>query len=188
MISNIKNACISVCQEALRVKDSTFPYTLSKKDRAILNHVVQRIRAIRHLLNNRGYIRASIALFKFEEKVHELAWVLNISDTKVKAYDLEKYILDDTIYNDLRAAIDNDYRFGETTMRSEIDEAILSLFKNHTKLQATPGSIDHIKNAVIPFDPALEIETYSDDKIYREICVLFYIVPECLDYIENNID
>ena len=182
-MADIKSVCLKICNDVLRVKDSSIPYTLSKKDRAILNHVVQRIRAIRHLLNNRGYIRASIALFKFEEKVHELAWVLNISDTKVKAYDLEKYI-----YNDLRAAIDNDYRFGETTMRSEVDEAILSLFKNHTKLQATPGSIDHIKNAVIPFDPALEIETYSDDKIYRDICALFYIVPECLDYIENNID
>lgn len=188
MIDNIKTSCISICQEALRVKDSIFPYTLSKKDRAVLNHVVQRIRAIRHLLNSRGYIRASIALFKFEEKVHDLAWVLNINDTKIKAYDLEKYVLDDDIYKDLRAAIDNDYRFGETTMRSEIDEAILNLFKNHAELQATPGSINHIKNTIIPFDPALEIETYSDDKVYREIYTLYYIVPECLDYIENNID
>lgn len=187
-MENIKSSCIRICQEALRVKDSTFPYTLSKQNRAVLNHVVQRIRAIRHLFNSRGYIRASIALFKFEEKVHDLAWVLNINDTKIKAYDLEKYILEDTIYNDLRVAIDNDYRFGETTMRSEIDEAILSVLKNHTEPQATPGSINHIKNAVIPFDPALEIETYSDDKVYHDIYALYCIVPECLTYIEDNID
>lgn len=188
MTNDIKNICVGICNDILRMKDSSIPHTLSKKDRAILNHVVQRIRAIRHLLDSRGYVRASIALFKFEEKVHELAWVLNVYQTKVKAYDLEKYILDDTIYNNLKDAIKNDHTFGETTMRSEIDDAILDLFKNNTGVVAASGSVKHIKNGIITFYPALEIETYSGDRVYHDIYTLYYIVPECLDYIENNLD
>ena len=123
--------------------------------------------------------------------IHKVIWTLNIYDIEVVAYELENYIMNDMLYNDLKEAMDLDMKLGNPILRkTDYANIISNLFKNSldTKLEDDiPESLMHINTEYIRHIPDIEIEVMNNNKLVRRIAQLMFVTDTILDHIKERL-
>nr|DAN76607.1 MAG TPA: hypothetical protein [Caudoviricetes sp.] len=190
MITSLLKLCTEVCSKIL-YDDSPDRKILDNYTREELDLIIERIKEIRRIFKIIRLIRANIVLFKFQEMIHKVIWTLNIYDIEVVAYELENYIMNDMLYNDLKEAMDLDMKLGNPILRkTDYANIISNLFKNSldTKLEDDiPESLMHINTEYIRHIPDIEIEVMNNNKLVRRIAQLMFVTDTILDHIKERL-
>lgn len=190
MITSLLKLCTEVCSKTL-YDDSPDRKILDNYTREELDLIIERIKEIRRVFKIIRLIRANIVLFKFQEMIHKVIWTLNIYDIEVVAYELENYIINDMLYNDLKEAMDLDMKLGNPILRkTDYANIISNLFKNSldTKLEDDiPESLMHINTEYIRHIPDIEIEVMNNNKLVRRIAQLMFVTDTILDHIKERL-
>ena len=190
MITSLLKLCTEVCSKIL-YDDSPDRKILDNYTREELDLIIERIKEIRRIFKIIRLIRANIVLFKFQEMIHKVIWTLNIYDIEVVAYELENYIMNDMLYNDLKEAMDLDMKLGNPILRkTDYANTISNLFKNSldTKLEDDiPESLMHINTEYIRHIPDIEIEVMNNNKLVRRISQLMFVTDTILDHIKERL-
>ena len=156
-----------------------------------LSLIKERVKVIRYVLKVRKFNRTYIELRKFQEMIYKLGWTLGVYDLEAAAYELEKYIVSNTLYNDIKDAMIADMKYGNPRVRgTDSLDAIAKLFDNSTNLEEERAIIDSLEPLTTEY-----IEYPSDDEIeimtnYRLIgCIsnFMYIDGTILDHIKNRL-
>lgn len=190
MITSLLKLCTEVCSKIL-YDDSPDRKILDNYTREELNLIIERIKEIRRIFKCIRFIRANTVLFKFQEMIHKVIWTLNIYDIEVVAYELENYIMNDMLYNDLKEAMDTDMKLGKPIMRNnEYIDRISSLFKNSLDIESEeviPKSLEHINTEYIEYESDTEIEVINKYKLLRRITQLMFVTDIILDHIKERL-
>lgn len=190
MITSLLTLCAKTCAKIL-YDDSPDRKILDNYTREELNLVIERIKEIRRTFKCTMFNRANIVLFKFQEMIHRVIWTLNIYDIEVVAYELENYIMNDMLYNDLKEAMDTDMKLGKPIMRNnEYIDRISSLFKNSLDIESEeviPKSLEHINTEYIEYESDTEIEVINKYKLLRRITQLMFVTDIILDHIKERL-
>lgn len=190
MITSLLKLCTEVCSKIL-YDDSSDRKILDNYTREELNLIIERIKEIRRIFKCIRFIRANTVLFKFQEMIHKVIWTLNIYDIEVVAYELENYIMNDMLYNDLKEAMDTDMKLGKPIMRNnEYIDRISSLFKNSLDIESEeviPKSLEHINTEYIEYESDTEIEVINKYKLLRRITQLMFVTDIILDHIKERL-
>ena len=190
MITSLLKLCTEVCSKIL-YDDSPDRKILDNYTREELNLIIERIKEIRRIFKCIRFIRANTVLFKFQEMIHKVIWTLNIYDIEVVAYELENYIMNDMLYNDLKEAMDTDMKLGKPIMRNnEYIDRISSLFKNSLDIESEeviPKSLEYINTEYIEYESDTEIEVINKYKLLRRITQLMFVTDIILDHIKERL-
>lgn len=190
MITSLLKLCTDICAKIL-YDNSSDRKILDNYTREELDLIIERIKEIRRIFKIIRLIRANIVLFKFQEMIHKVIWTLNIYDIEVVAYELENYIMNDMLYNDLKEAMDLDMKLGNPILRkTDYANIISNLFKNSldTKLEDDiPESLMHINTEYIRHIPDIEIEVMNNNKLVRRIAQLMFVTDTILDHIKERL-
>ena len=190
MITSLLMLCAKTCTKIL-YDDSPDRKILDNYTREELNLVIERIKEIRRIFKCIRFIRANTVLFKFQEMIHKVIWTLNIYDIEVVAYELENYIMNDTLYNDLKEAIDGDIILGNPMLRrAAYLNSISNLFKSSLDIKIEddiPESLTHINTEYIEHIPDIEIEVIDKNKLVKYITQLMFVTDTILDHIKERL-
>lgn len=190
MITSLLTLCAKTCAKIL-YDDSPDRKILDNYTREELNLVIERIKEIRRIFKCIRFIRANTVLFKFQEMIHKVIWTLNIYDIEVVAYELENYIMNDTLYNDLKEAIDGDIILGNPMLRrAAYLNSISNLFKSSLDIKKEddiPESLTHINIEYIEHIPDIEIEVIDKNKLVKYITQLMFVTDTILDHIKERL-
>lgn len=190
MITSLLTLCAKTCAKIL-YDDSPDRKILDNYTREELNLVIERIKVIRYILKVKRFNRTNIALFKFQEMIHKVLWTLGVYDLEVVAYELEKYIINNDLYNDIKEAASLDIKYAYSKIR---DSDLLDIVYNLFDSSVDPKYIDSIlelgEYILTEYNEYLSediIEMMNDKDTVKYIAKLVYVDNIVLDHIKERL-
>lgn len=191
MITSLLKLCTKTCAKIL-YDNSPDRKVLDNYTREELNLIIDRIKAIRYTLKCRRFIRANALLFKFQEMIHKVLWTLSIYDIETAAYELEKYIVSDALYNDLKEAMNLDIKFGNPIQYKSLSiDQICNLFKSSYDIKSddtVSESLQHLTTEYIEDISNTTIEIMTSYRLVEYIVKLMFITDVILDHIKERLE
>lgn len=190
MITNIFTLCTKVC---IRVLSNNLPNrnVIDEYTREELSLIIERIKVIRYVLKVKRFNRTNIALFKVQEMIHKVLWTLGIYDLEVVAYELEKYIINNTLYNDVKEAMSLDIKYSHSKIR---DSDALDIMYNLFDSSVDPKYIcdilkpeDHILTEYNEYLSEDIIEMMNDKDAAKYIAKLVYVDSIVLKHVKERL-
>lgn len=190
MITNIFTLCTKVC---IRVLSNNLPNrnVIDEYTREELSLIIERIKVIRYVLKVKRFNRTNIALFKVQEMIHKVLWTLGIYDLEVVAYELEKYIINNTLYNDVKEAMSLDIKYSHSKIR---DSDALDIMYNLFDSSVDPKYIcdilkpeDHILTEYNEYLSEDIIEMMNDKAAAKYIAKLVYVDSIVLKHVKERL-
>lgn len=190
MITNIFTLCTKVC---IRVLSNNLPNrnVIDEYTREELSLIIERIKVIRYVLKVKRFNRTNIALFKVQEMIHKVLWTLGIYDLEVVAYELEKYIINNALYNDVKEAMSLDIKYSHSKIR---DSDALDIMYNLFDSSVDPKYIcdilkpeDHILTEYNEYLSEDIIEMMNDKAAAKYIAKLVYIDSIVLKHVKERL-
>ena len=190
MIHNIFTLCTKVCARIL-FDNSPNRKVLDEYTREELSLIIERIKVIRYILKVKRFNRTNIALFKVQEMIHKVLWTLGVYDLEVVAYELEKYIMSNALYNDVKDAMAADMKYGNPIVRGKDSlDAIVKLFDNSIDCEEVRAIIDlseFITTEYVEYPSEDDVELMTNYKLIRHISNFMYIDDIVLDHIKERL-
>ena len=156
-----------------------------------LSLIKERVKVIRYVLKVRKFNRTYIELRKFQEMIYKLGWTLGVYDLEAVAYELEKYIINNALYNDVKDAMIADMKYGNPRVRgTDSLDAIAKLFDNSIDPEEEciiTDLLDSITTEYIEYPSEDEIEIMTNYKLIGCISNFMYIDDTILDHIKNRL-
>lgn len=190
MINNVFTLCTKVC---IRVLSNNLPNrnVIDEYTREELSLIIERIKVIRYVLKVKRFNRTNIALFKVQEMIHKVLWTLGIYDLEVVAYELEKYIINNALYNDVKEAMSLDIKYSHSKIR---DSDALDIMYNLFDSSVDPKYIcdilkpeDHILTEYNEYLSEDIIEMMNDKAAAKYIAKLVYIDSIVLKHVKERL-
>lgn len=190
MITNIFTLCTKVC---IRVLSNNLPNrnVIDEYTREELSLIIERIKVIRYVLKVKRFNRTNIALFKVQEMIHKVLWTLGIYDLEVVAYELEKYIINNALYNDVKEAVSLDIKYSHSKIR---DSDALDIMYNLFDSSVDPKYIcdilkpeDHILTEYNEYLSEDIIEMMNDKDAAKYIAKLVYVDSIVLKHVKERL-
>lgn len=190
MIHNIFTLCTKVCARIL-FDNSPNRKVLDEYTREELSLIIERIKVVRYILKVKRFNRTNIALFKVQEMIHKVLWTLGVYDLEVVAYELEKYIMSNALYNDVKDAMAADMKYGNPIVRGKDSlDAIVKLFDNSIDCEEVRAIIDlseFITTEYVEYPSEDDVELMTNYKLIRHISNFMYIDDIVLDHIKERL-
>ena len=190
MIHNVFTLCTKVCARIL-FDNSPNRKVLDEYTREELSLIIERIKVIRYILKVKRFNRTNIALFKVHEMIHKVLWTLGVYDLEVVAYELEKYIMSNALYNDVKDAMAADMKYGNPIVRGKDSlDAIVKLFDNSIDCEEVRAIIDlseFITTEYVEYPSEDDVELMTNYKLIRHISNFMYIDDIVLDHIKERL-
>jgi hypothetical protein len=190
MIHNILTLCTKVCARIL-FDNSPNRKVLDEYTREELSLIIERIKVIRYVLKVKRFNRTNVALFKVQEMIHKVLWTLGVYDLEVVSYELEKYIMSNALYNDVKDAMAADMKYGNPIVRGKDSlDAIVKLFDNSIDCEEVRATIDLselITTEYVEYPSEDDVELMTDYKLIRRISNFMYIDDIVLDHIKERL-
>ena len=190
MITSLLKLCTDICARIL-FDNSPNRKVLDEYTREELSLIIERIKVIRHILKAKRFNRTNIALFKFQEMIHKVLWTLGVYDLEVVAYELEKYIINNDLYNDIKEAASLDIKYTYSKIR---DSDLLDIVYNLFDSSVDPKHIDSVlelgEHILTEYNEYLSediIEMMNDKDTVKYIAKLVYIDNIVLDHIKERL-
>lgn len=190
MITSLLKLCTKICSRIL-FDNSPNRKILDEYTREELSLIIERIKVIRYILKVKRFNRTNIALFKFQEMIHKVLWTLGVYDLEVVAYELEKYIINNDLYNDIKEAASLDIKYAYSKIR---DSDLLDIVYNLFDSSVDPKYIDSIlelgEHILTEYNEYLSediIEMMNDKDTVKYIAKLVYVDNIVLDHIEERL-
>lgn len=190
MITNVFTLCTKVC---IRILLNNLPNrnVIDEYTREELSLIIERIKVIRYVLKVKRFNRTNIALFKVQEMIHKVLWTLGIYDLEVVAYELEKYIINNALYNDVKEAVSLDIKYSHSKIR---DSDALDIMYNLFDSSVDPKYIcdilkpeDHILTEYNEYLSEDIIEMMNDNDAVKYIAKLVYVDSVVLKHIKERL-
>ena len=190
MIHNTLTLCTKVCARIL-FDNSPNRKVLDEYTREELSLIIERIKVIRYILKVKRFNRTNVALFKVQEMIHKVLWTLGVYDLEVVAYELEKYIMSNALYNDVKDAMAADMKYGNPIVRGKDSlDAIVKLFDNSIDCEEVRAIIDlseFITTEYVEYPSEDNVELMTNYKLIRHISNFMYIDDIVLDHIKERL-
>lgn len=190
MIHNTLTLCTKVCARIL-FDNSPNRKVLDEYTREELSLIIERIKVIRYVLKVKRFNRTNVALFKVQEMIHKVLWTLGVYDLEVVAYELEKYIMSNALYNDVKDAMAADMKYGNPIVRGKDSlDAIVKLFDNSIDCEEVRAIIDlseFITTEYVEYPSEDDVELMTNYKLIRHISNFMYIDDIVLDHIKERL-
>lgn len=190
MTHNMFTLCTKVCARIL-FDNSPNRKVLDEYTREELSLIIERIKVIRYILKVKRFNRTNIALFKVQEMIHKVLWTLGVYDLEVVAYELEKYIMSNALYNDVKDAMAADMKYGNPIVRGKDSlDAIVKLFDNSIDCEEVRAIIDlseFITTEYVEYPSEDDVELMTNYKLIRHISNFMYIDDIVLDHIKERL-
>ena len=190
MIHNTLTLCTKVCARIL-FDNSPNRKVLDEYTREELSLIIERIKVIRYILKVKRFNRTNVALFKVQEMIHKVLWTLGVYDLEVVAYELEKYIMSNALYNDVKDAMAADMKYGNPIVRGKDSlDAIVKLFDNSIDCEEVRAIIDlseFITTEYVEYPSEDDVELMTNYKLIRHISNFMYIDDTVLDHIKKRL-
>jgi hypothetical protein len=190
MIHNTLTLCTKVCARIL-FDNSPNRKVLDEYTREELSLIIERIKVIRYVLKVKRFNRTNVALFKVQEMIHKVLWTLGVYDLEVVAYELEKYIMSNALYNDVKDAMAADMKYGNPIVRGKDSlDAIVKLFDNSIDCEEVRAIIDlseFITTEYVEYPSEDDVELMTNYKLIRHISNFMYIDDIVLDHIKKRL-
>lgn len=190
MIHNTLTLCTKVCARIL-FDNSPNRKVLDEYTREELSLIIERIKVIRYILKVKRFNRTNVALFKVQEMIHKVLWTLGVYDLEVVAYELEKYIMSNDLYNDVKDAMAADMKYGNPIVRGKDSlDAIVKLFDNSIDCEEVRAIIDlseFITTEYVEYPSEDDVELMTNYKLIRHISNFMYIDDIVLDHIKERL-
>lgn len=190
MITSLLKLCTKICSRIL-FDNSPNRKILDEYTREELSLIIERIKVIRYILKVKRFNRTNIALFKFQEMIHKVLWTLGVYDLEVVAYELEKYIINNDLYNDIKEAASLDIKYAYSKIR---DSDLLDIVYNLFDSSVDPKYIDSIlelgEHILTEYNEYLSediIEMMNDKDTVKYIAKLVYVDNIVLDHIKERL-
>ena len=190
MITSLLKLCTKICSRIL-FDNSPNRKILDEYTREELSLIIERIKVIRYILKVKRFNRTNIALFKFQEMIHKVLWTLGEYDLEVVAYELEKYIINNDLYNDIKDAASLDIKYAYSKIR---DSDLLDIVYNLFDSSVDPKYIDSIlelgEHILTEYNEYLSediIEMMNDKDTVKYIAKLVYVDNIVLDHIKERL-
>ena len=190
MITNVFTLCTKVC---IRILSNNLPNrnVIDEYTREELSLIIERIKVIRYVLKVKRFNRTNIALFKVQEMIHKVLWTLGIYDLEVVAYELEKYIINNALYNDVKEAMSLDIKYSHSKIR---DSDALDIMYNLFDSSVDPKYIcdilkpeDHILTEYNEYLSEDIIEMMKDKDAAKYIAKLVYVDSIVLKHVKERL-
>ena len=190
MIHNVFTLCTKVCARIL-FDNSPNRKVLDEYTREELSLIIERIKVIRYMLKVKRFNRTNVALFKVQEMIHKVLWTLGVYDLEVVAYELEKYIMSNALYNDVKDAMTADMKYGNPKVRGKDSlDAIVKLFDNSIDCEEVRATIDLselITTEYVEYPSEDDVELMTNYKLIRRVSNFMYIDDIVLDHIKERL-
>jgi hypothetical protein len=190
MTHNVFTLCTKVCARIL-FDNSPNRKVLDEYTREELSLIIERIKVIRYILKVKRFNRTNIALFKVQEMIHKVLWTLGIYDLEVVAYELEKYIMSNALYNDVKDAMAADTKYGNPIVRGRDSlDTIVKLFDNSIDCEEVRAIIDlseFITTEYVEYPSEDDVELMTNYKLIRRVSNFMYIDDIVLDHIKERL-
>ena len=190
MTHNMFTLCTKVCARIL-FDNSPNRKVLDEYTREELSLIIERIKVIRYVLKVKRFNRTNIALFKVQEMIHKVLWTLGVYDLEVVAYELERYIMSNALYNDVKDAITADMKYGNPIVRGRDSlDTIVKLFDNSIDSEEVRATIDLselITTEYVEYPSEDDVELMTNYKLIRHISNFMYIDDVVLDHIKERL-
>ena len=190
MTHNMFTLCTKVCARIL-FDNSPNRKVLDEYTREELSLIIERIKVIRYILKVKRFNRTNVALFKVQEMIHKVLWTLGVHDLEVVAYELEKYIMSNALYNDVKDAITADMKYGNPIVRGRDSlDTIVKLFDNSIDCEEVRATIDLselITTEYVEYPSEDNVELMTNYKLIRHISNFMYIDDIVLDHIKERL-
>ena len=190
MITSLLKLCTKICSRIL-FDNSLNRKILDEYTREELSLIIERIKVIRYILKVKRFNRTNIVLFKFQEMIHKVLWTLGVYDLEVVAYELEKYIINNDLYNDIKEAASLDIKYAYSKIR---DSDLLDIVYNLFDSSVDPKYIDSIlelgEHILTEYNEYLSediIEMMNDKDTVKYIAKLVYVDNIVLDHIKERL-
>ena len=190
MIHNVFTLCTKVCARIL-FDNSPNRKVLDEYTREELSLIIERIKVVRYILKVKRFNRTNVVLFKVQEMIHKVLWTLGVYDLEVVAYELEKYIMSNALYNDVKDAMAADMKYGNPIVRGKDSlDAIVKLFDNSIDCEEVRAIIDlseFITTEYVEYPSEDDVELMTNYKLIRHISNFMYIDDIVLDHIKERL-
>lgn len=190
MIHNTLTLCTKVCARIL-FDNSPNRKVLDEYTREELSLIIERIKVIRYILKVKRFNRTNVALFKVQEMIHKVLWTLGVYDLEVVAYELEKYIMSNALYNDVKDAMAADMKYGNPIVRGKDSlDAIVKLFDNSIDCEEVRVIIDLselITTEYVEYPSEDDVELMTNYKLIRRVSNFMHIDDIVLDHIKERL-
>lgn len=190
MITSLLKLCTKTCARIL-FDNSPNRKVLDEYTREELSLIIERIKVIRYILKVKRFNRTNIALFKFQEMIHKVLWTLGVYDLEVVAYELEKYIINNDLYNDIKEAASLDIEYAYSKIRdSDLLDIVYNLFDSSVDPKYIDSVLELGEHILTEYDEYLSediIEMMNDIDAAKYIAKLVYIDNIVLDHIKERL-
>lgn len=190
MITSLLKLCTDVCSKIL-YDNSSDRKILDNYSREELNLIIERIKVIRYILKVKRFNRTNIVLFKFQEMIHKVLWTLNIYDIEVVSYELEKYIINNLLYSDIKEAASLDIKYAYSKIRnSDLLDIMYNLFDSSLDPKYIDNVLEIGEHILTEYNEYLSediIEMMHDKDTVKYIAKLVYIDNIVLDHIKERL-
>ena len=190
MINSLLKLCTDVCSKIL-YDNSSDRKILDNYSREELNLIIERIKVIRYILKVKRFNRTNIVLFKFQEMIHKVLWTLNIYDIEVVSYELEKYIINNLLYSDIKEAASLDIKYAYSKIRnSDLLDIMYNLFDSSLDPKYIDNVLEIGEHILTEYNEYLSediIEMMHDKDTVKYIAKLVYIDNIVLDHIKERL-
>lgn len=190
MITSLLKLCTKICSRIL-FDNSPNRKILDEYTREELSLIIERIKVIRYILKVKRFNRTNIVLFKFQEMIHKVLWTLNIYDIEVVSYELEKYIINNLLYSDIKEAASLDIKYAYSKIRNS---NLLDIMYNLFDSSLDPKYIDNVlelgEHILTEYNEYLSediIEMMNDKDTVKYIAKLVYVDNIVLDHIKERL-
>lgn len=190
MIHNVFTLCTKVCARIL-FDNSPNRKVLDEYTREELSLIIERIKVVRYILKVKRFNRTNIALFKVQEMIHKVLWTLGVYDLEVVAYELEKYILSNALYNDVKEAASLDIKYAYSKIKdSDALDTMYSLFDSSVDPKYIDSVLELGEHILTEYNEYLSediIDMMNDNDAVKYIAKLVYIDNIVLDHIKERL-
>ena len=190
MTTSLLKLCTKTCARIL-FDNSPNRKILDEYTREELSLIIERIKVIRYILKVKRFNRTNIALFKFQEMIHKVLWTLGVYDLEVVAYELEKYIINNVLYNDIKEAASLDIKYAYSKIRdSDLLDIVYNLFDSSVDPKYIDSVLELGEHILTEYNEYLSediIEMMNDNDAVKYIAKLVYIDNIVLDHIKERL-
>lgn len=190
MITSLLKLCTKICSRIL-FDNSPNRKILDEYTREELSLIIERIKVIRYILKVKRFNRTNIVLFKFQEMIHKVLWTLNIYDIEVVSYELEKYIINNLLYSDIKEASSLDIKYAYSKIRnSDLLDIMYNLFDSSLDPKYIDNVLELGEHILTEYNEYLSediIEMMNDKDTVKYIAKLVYVDNIVLDHIKERL-
>lgn len=123
--------------------------------------------------------------------IHKVLWTLGVYDLEVVAYELEKYILSNALYNDVKEAASLDIKYAYSKIRdSDALDIMYSLFDSSVDPKYIDSVLELGEHILTEYNEYLSediIEMMNDNDAVKYIAKLVYVDDIVLDHIKERL-